>query len=64
MAKKKPGTWDDVEEFEKFGMLNVPIKTIPKYSRIEVEESGINDAGDDFSALYANGKKVGHWAGY
>jgi len=64
MAKRHPATMDDVKQFKQFKKLRVPLKSINAQDRIEIEESEVGDPGEDYSALYVNDKKVGHWAGY
>ena len=67
MPRRRQATEADVRAFVRAGMILPGVKgeeLIDKINRVEYELSEFSDPGDDWTALYFEGRQVGYWPGY
>jgi hypothetical protein len=68
MPRRREATKADVEQFNAFRKTRLTVEQFEESKRrgdkVEFEESLFSDPGDDYTALYVNGTRVGHWSGY
>jgi hypothetical protein len=68
MAVKRDGTLKQLEEFDRFGKLAIPLDQakarVENGEKLIYEASEFKDSGPDYTALWLGDRRIGYWEGY